>query len=85
MDRFVCAAMLWTKVGAALQSCHHANDQLWRADLLLAEEAHIREEQKNVGISRKLGYSRDVRYNRALRRDLNAFPLHSFYNRLTPC
>jgi hypothetical protein len=33
-----------TKVGAALQSCHHANDQLWRADLLLAEKTHIREE-----------------------------------------
>jgi hypothetical protein len=36
-----------TKVGAALQSCHHANDQLWRADLLLAEETHIREEPVN--------------------------------------
>jgi hypothetical protein len=47
--------MWWPKVGAALQSCHHANDQLpafalrllrragWRADLLLAEETHIRE------------------------------------------
>ncbi len=26
------------KVDVALQSCHHANDQLWRVDLLLAEE-----------------------------------------------
>jgi hypothetical protein len=37
-----------TKVGAALQSCHHANDQLWRADLLLAEATHIREEPEIV-------------------------------------
>ena len=45
MERFVCAVMLWTKVGAALQSCHHANDHpdVRRDDLLLAEGTHIRE------------------------------------------
>jgi hypothetical protein len=47
MERFVCALCCGPKVGAALQSCHHANDQLWRADLLLAENTHIREEPVN--------------------------------------
>jgi hypothetical protein len=37
-------AWLWAKVGGALQSCHHANDQLWRADLLLADQALKRSE-----------------------------------------
>ena len=38
-----------TKVGAALQSCHHANDHpdVRRDDLLLAEKTHIREEPEN--------------------------------------
>jgi hypothetical protein len=38
----------FTKVGAALQSCHHANDHpdVRRDDLLLAETTHIREERK---------------------------------------
>jgi hypothetical protein len=40
--------MWWPKVGAALQSCHHANDQLWRADLLLADEALKRSENCQV-------------------------------------
>jgi len=50
MERFVCAVMLWTKVGAALQSCHHANDHpdVRRDDLLLAEETHIREESEEL-------------------------------------
>jgi hypothetical protein len=48
MERFVCALCCGPKVGAALQSCHHANDQLWRADLLLAENTHIREERRQI-------------------------------------
>jgi hypothetical protein len=40
--------MWWTQVGAALESCHHANDQLWRADLLLADEALKRAENCQV-------------------------------------
>ena len=46
----MCAVMLWNKVGAALQSCHHANDHpdVRRDDLLLAEETHIREESEEL-------------------------------------